>query len=107
MLMIWVEAATPSDRGHLTRWLSQVTPTLFVGRASGLVRDELWERLCKSKTAKVVQCWSANNEQGFQLRMHGDLTRTIVDLEGLQMICVKDAAWQEAADRFALGSSDT
>lgn len=34
----------------------------------------------------ILQAWSTNNEQHFQMRAHGDTSRQIVVMEGLQLI---------------------
>lgn len=102
MLVIWAEALPLSERGRLTRWLTQISPNLFVGKVSAMVRDELWERLCTLKSARLVQVWPAATEAGFLVRMHGDVERQVIDLDGLQFIRIQDAAWREANERFGL-----
>ena len=88
MTVMILEKVSPSAKGHLSRWLLEVKAGVFVGKVSALVRDELWETVTKKLKLKgaAVQIWSTNNEQGFLMRMVGDRDRTIISLEGLQLI---------------------
>lgn len=87
MIVMILERVPVSLRGELTRWLLEPYPGVFVGHISAMVRDRLWDKCCKScKNGGVVQIWSTNNEQRFTMRMHGETRRSIVDLEGIQLI---------------------
>ncbi len=69
-------------RGHLTKWLMEVAPGVFVGRVSARVRDELWgitQDGLDGGTALMVL--SAANEQGFEVRNIGHRWSP-VDLDG-------------------------
>ena len=82
-----LEKVPPSLRGELTRRLIEPKPGVFVGHVSARVRDKLWEKCCQSKRrGGVIQIWSTNTEQRFKIRMDGDTSRQVVDLEGLQLI---------------------
>lgn len=73
-------------RGHLTKWLMEVAPGVFVGRVNARVRDELWEITCaglEGGTALMVM--SARNEQGFEVRNAGHRW-TPVDIDGLVLL---------------------
>ncbi|MEX1247562.1 MAG: type I-E CRISPR-associated endoribonuclease Cas2e [Anaerolineales bacterium] len=86
-MIIILEKVTTSVRGELTRWLIEPFPCVFVGRVSGLVRDKLWEKCCNStKIGGVVQAWATNTEQGYKVRVYGETSRSIVDMEGLQLV---------------------
>ena len=87
MIVMILESVPPGARGELSRWLIEPFPGVFVGRVSAMVRDRLWKKCCKScKDGGVVQIWSTNNEQHFQMRMHGETRRSIVEHEGLHLI---------------------
>jgi CRISPR-associated protein Cas2 len=82
-----LEKASASARGELTRWLIEPHPGVFVGHVSALVRDRLWEHCLKTLgDGGLLQIWSTNVEQHFQLRAAGVTQRQIVDFEGLQLI---------------------
>ena len=88
-------------RGELSRWLTPVGGGVHVGKVSALVRDELWAlAVAKAGQGRVIQIWQTRGEPGYALRVHGLVGSQLIDLEGLPMIAVKDAAWQEAMDRF-------
>lgn len=70
-------------RGHLTKWLMEVAPGVFVGRVSARVRDELWDIVqegLRGGTALLVI--ARKNEQGFEIRNAGHRWEP-VDLDGL------------------------
>lgn len=89
MVVMILERVTPSVRGELTRWLLEVRAGVFVGHVSALVREKLWWKCVNMRGAgSVVQMWSTNTEQRFQIRTTGDASRQVVDFEGLQLIRV-------------------
>jgi CRISPR-associated protein Cas2 len=88
-------------RGELSRWLTPVGGGVHVGRVTALVRDHLWSlAVSKAGQGRVIQIWQCRGEPGYALRVHGLVDAELVDLEGLPMIAVKDAAWREAMTRF-------
>lgn len=87
MVVMILESVTPSARGELTRWLVEPHPGVFVGHISGMVRDKLWEKCCEGlKKGALIQMWTSNNEQRFQMRTYGATKRDVIDLDGLQLI---------------------
>ena len=78
-------------RGELTRWFLELKPGVFVGKVNVRIRDLLWERICKTEAADgAVMVYSDTNEQGFSMRVYGDPKRSVVDLEGVQLIMVQN-----------------
>lgn len=83
MITIVLSKVPAGIRGHLTKWLLEVAPGVFVGRVSSRVRDELWtitREGLDGGTALMVL--AARNEQGFEVRNAGHRW-TPVDLDGL------------------------
>jgi CRISPR-associated protein Cas2 len=94
MVVMVLESVPASLRGELTRWLIEPHSGVFVGHINAMVRDRLWDKCRKSRRAGgVIQAWSTNTEQRFQIRMAGTTKRDVVDFDGLQLIRVPtDAA---------------
>ena len=72
MIVLVLSKVPPGLRGHLTRWLLEASPGVFVGKVSARVRDELWlltNRELRDGTALMIL--SARNEQGFEIRNSG------------------------------------
>jgi len=89
MVVIILESVPARLRGELTRWLIEPHTGIFIGHVNAMVRDRLWNKCCKAKnTGGVIQAWSTNNEQRFKIRMSGHTRRTVVEVEGLQLICI-------------------
>ena len=89
MVVMILQRVPVSLRGELTRWLIEPHPGVFLVHVTAMVRDRLWDKCCRVKAAGgVVQAWTTNNEQHFQLRMAGTTKRAVVDFDGLQLIRV-------------------
>ncbi len=87
MIVMILENVPLGLRGELSRWLLEPKAGFFVGHVSARVRDRLWDKCCNHKKAGgVLQVWSTNSEQRFQMRSFGDTSRQIIELEGLQLI---------------------
>ena len=82
-----LESVRPSVRGELTRWLLEVHAGVFVGSPSALVRDKLWEEVCRSaKQGGCILLYSDDSEQGFAIRTWGPTRRAIDDYDGLKLV---------------------
>ena len=99
MIVMLLEKVPLRLRGELTRWLVEPRTGVFIGHVNAMVRDRLWQKCCNARgLGGVVQMWSTNNEQHFAMRMNGDTSRRIVELEGLQLIQVPLEEGEEAND---------
>jgi CRISPR-associated protein Cas2 len=99
MIVMVLEKVPLRLRGELTRWLVEPRTGLFVGHVNAMVRDRLWQKCCNARgMGGVIQLWSTNNEQHFAMRMNGDTSRQIVELEGLQLIRVPFGEGEPVSD---------
>jgi CRISPR-associated protein Cas2 len=89
MVVFILENAKPALRGELSRWLFEIKAGVFTGKVSALVRDELWA-LIESKLGKgsAVMIYPQRSEQGFQARMIGNPSRSLIDIEGILLVKV-------------------
>lgn len=86
MIVIVVAACPVGLRGHLTRWLLEISAGVFVGKASARVRDLLWERTVEMvKTGRAIMVYSSNNEQGLAFKVHKH-EWTPIEIEGLTLM---------------------
>ncbi len=87
MTVVVLTAVPVGLRGHLTRWLFEVSPGVFVGRVTARVRGHLWSKICKyvGEGGRAVMIHSANNEQGLAFKVLGG-TWAPLDLDGLILI---------------------
>ncbi len=89
MVVMVLERVPTSLRGELTRWLLEPRAGVFVGKVSALVRERLWERVCRGvRDGSALMVYSADTEQGFALRVHGDPRRRVVDFDGLALVAI-------------------
>lgn len=71
MVVIVLTACPAGLRGHLTRWLLEISPGVFVGAVTARVRDLMWLRVLElAKDGRAIMVHSADNEQGLSYRVH-------------------------------------
>jgi CRISPR-associated protein Cas2 len=86
MTVIVVAACPVGLRGHLTRWLLEISAGVFVGKVSARVRDLLWIRTVEMvKSGRAIMVYSAQNEQGLAFKVHRH-EWTPVEIEGLTLM---------------------
>nr|WP_231994854.1 type I-E CRISPR-associated endoribonuclease Cas2e [Vaginimicrobium propionicum] len=85
--MVLVLTTCPAGlRGHLTRWLLEIAPGVYVGRPSARVRDALWERTMEMVSGgQAIMVENAMNEQGLRFRVH-EHSWEPVDMDGVQLV---------------------
>lgn len=86
MIVIVLTVSPPKLRGHLTRWLFEISPGIYVGKVSARVRELLWEQILENLgSGRAVMVYPANNEQGLEFRTRGQEWQP-VDYDGLELI---------------------
>lgn len=87
MTVIVLTAVPPGLRGHLTRWLIEISPGVFVGRVTTRVREHLWIRICRyvGDAGRATMVHAARNEQGLAFRVTGGQWDP-VDCDGVMLI---------------------
>lgn len=86
MTVIVVAACPVGLRGHLTRWLLEISPGVFVGKITKRVRTIAWQRVAEMvKTGRAIMVYTANNEQGLAFEVHAH-DWVPVDFEGIQLM---------------------
>jgi len=89
VVVLILEKVPPGLRGELTRWLLELKAGVFVGKVSALVRDLLWDKVCReTRGGASLMVHAADREQGFAIKMWGDPSRRVEDFEGLLLIRV-------------------
>lgn len=84
--MIVVAACPAGLRGHLTRWLLEIAPGVFVGTINARVRELVWVRVVEMvKTGRAIMVHTAHNEQGLAFQVH-DHEWQPVDFEGINLM---------------------
>jgi CRISPR-associated protein Cas2 len=77
-------AAAEGLRGHLSRWMIEVSAGVFVGNPSRRVRDGIWDTLAsRIGDGQVVMIEPARNEQRWAVRTAGRDRWYPVDYDGL------------------------
>lgn len=87
LTVIALERVPAGVRGDLSRWMIQPATGVFVGDVPAQVRGLLWDRVCQYRRAGAcVMVTAAQNEQGYEIRQHGDRTVELLDFDGLALI---------------------
>jgi CRISPR-associated protein Cas2 len=72
MVVIVLTACPEGLRGHLTRWLLEVSAGVFVGHVTARIRTLLWGRVVElSKDGRALMVFSQKNEQHLAFKVHG------------------------------------
>ena len=99
MVVIVLTACPAGLRGHLTRWLLEINPGVFVGHVSARVRERLWGHVIElAKDGRAIMVHSTSGEQRLAFRVHRS-DWTPVDFDGLQLML-------RPADPSTQGTSD-
>lgn len=86
MVVIVLTACPVGLRGHLTRWLLEISAGVFVGKVSARVRDELWRQVLDMvKDGRALMVHEEANEQGYGFRSHRHHW-DVIDVEGLTLM---------------------
>ena len=84
MTVIVLVAAPEGLRGHLTRWMIEISAGVFVGNPSARVRDRLWTVLAdRIGDGQAVMVEPADNEQRWAVRTAGRDRWYPIDYDGL------------------------
>lgn len=84
MTVIVLVAAPDGLRGHLTRWMVEVSAGIFVGNPSKRIRDRIWTLLAnRIGDGQAILVEPATNEQGWALRTAGKDRWYPIDFDGL------------------------
>lgn len=71
MVVLVLTACPAGLRGHLTRWLLEVSPGVFVGHVSARVRDLMWLRVVElAKDGRAIMIHSTTGEQRLAFKVH-------------------------------------
>ena len=86
MVVIVLTACPEGLRGHLTRWLLEISAGVFVGHVTARVRNLLWGRVTQlSGDGRALMVFSQANEQRLGFKVHGHHW-TPTDYDGLLLM---------------------
>jgi CRISPR-associated protein Cas2 len=106
MVVVTLSECPVSLRGDLTKWLLEINIGVFVGKVSARVRDNLWERICKSiRNGKATMVYSARNEQGLEFKIHNSNWEPI-DFDGIKLLLRPSPSRIEKLSGLRLGYSN-
>lgn len=84
--MVVLTAVPPGLRGHLTRWLLEISPGVFVGHVSARVRELMWARIVEFVVdGRALMVHSTRGEQRLAFAVHGH-DWTPVDYDGITLM---------------------
>ncbi|AYY12437.1 type I-E CRISPR-associated endoribonuclease Cas2 [Actinobacteria bacterium YIM 96077] len=86
MTIVVLTAVPPGLRGHLTRWLLEISPGVFVGYVSARVRQHMWERVVEFvEDGRALLVYAVSGEQRLAFEVHGH-DWTPVDYDGVMLM---------------------
>lgn len=73
-------------RGHLTRWMLEISAGVYVGFVTARVRELMWQRIVEmSGNGRAIMVYAARNEQHLAFKVHKHLWEP-VDFDGVQLM---------------------
>lgn len=86
MTVIVLTACPAGLRGHLTRWLLEISAGVFVGHINTRVRDLLWARVIElSGNGRALMVYSIDGEPRLSFKVHEHHWKP-VDYDGITLI---------------------
>lgn len=86
MTVVVLTAVPVGLRGHLTRWLLEISPGVFVGHLSARVRELMWERVLEFvDEGRALMVYAVGGEQRLAFEVHGH-DWTPVDYDGVTLM---------------------
>ena len=86
MVVIVLTACPAGLRGHLTRWLLEISAGVFVGTCTSRVRDRMWERVIEHvKDGRAIMVHSTRGEQRLAFRVHRHEWE-VIDVDGIKLM---------------------
>jgi CRISPR-associated protein Cas2 len=86
MIVIVLSACPAGLRGHLTRWLLEISAGVFVGYVSTRVRDLMWLSVCElSGGGRALMVFSVAGEQRMDFKVHNHHWHP-TDFDGLTLM---------------------
>jgi CRISPR-associated protein Cas2 len=73
----------------MSRLTIEPKANVFVGNINARVRDKLWAKVCDSWDVPALMIYSTNVEQGYNIRIHGDPSRSVFESEGISLVYLK------------------
>ncbi|WP_280275147.1 type I-E CRISPR-associated endoribonuclease Cas2e [Nocardia wallacei] len=107
MTVIVLTAVPPGLRGHLTRWLLEISPGVFIGHISTRIRQLTWDRVIEYVAdGRAIMVYTAHNEQRLEFKVHGH-DWTPVDYDGLTLMQRRTVPDYTPAPRKTRTTQDT
>ena len=112
MITIVLSACPVGLRGHLTRWLMEISAGVFVGNVSVRVRELLWLRVVElSGSGRALMVYSVPGEQRLSFRVHKHHWEP-TDFDGITLMMRPNAGtplrvspgWSTASKRRRFGA---
>lgn len=86
MVVIVLTACPAGLRGHLTRWLLEIGPGIFVGVLTTRVRELMWDRVVElAKDGRAIMVHSTRGEQRLGFKVHRHEWEP-VDVDGIYLM---------------------
>ncbi|MFV0429608.1 MAG: type I-E CRISPR-associated endoribonuclease Cas2e [Arachnia sp.] len=86
MVVLVLTACPAGLRGHLTRWLLEISPGVFVGNVPVRIRDLLWLRVLEmAKDGRALMVHNTQGEQRLEFKVHNHDWQ-VTDLDGLKLM---------------------
>lgn len=92
MLVVLANNIPPAVRGRMKLWFVEPRPNVFISGIKNSVADDVVEYLYKHCPAEsgLMVFKKTNRAPGYKIRGVGDTRRSLVEINGLQLVQEKD-----------------
>ncbi|KAA8721561.1 type I-E CRISPR-associated endoribonuclease Cas2e [Corynebacterium phocae] len=87
MITLVLSSCPSSLRGHLTRWLTEVSANVFVGKVTPRIREKIWTLVTENlRSGRAIMTFpSRESEQGYDFEVLNHEWE-VVDADGLKLV---------------------
>ena len=86
MVVLSIEKYEPAVRGMLTRFMTELRASVFVGDIPANTREYIWKYVESQPNIDAIMIYNANNEQGFSFHSIGNPSRSFQNFDGVQLL---------------------
>ncbi|MBO1900533.1 type I-E CRISPR-associated endoribonuclease Cas2 [Leucobacter weissii] len=106
MIVVVLSSCPAKLRGHLTRWVLEISAGVFVGSVTARVRDLLWDQILENIGAgRAIMVFQTNTEQKLDFKVHGH-EWIPTDFEGISLMMRPNSSAKQVTNARKTGWSN-
>ncbi len=70
----------------MSRLTIEPKANVFIGTFNARIRDKIWAKVTEKWDVPAIMIYSTNTEQGYNIRIHRDPSRSMFESDGLKLV---------------------